>query len=363
MKLSYVLPCLVSAALAITSPDDPLCVYPGTCSPPSSSDYPYVGGRTELVPRSQWVESGGFCGALSIQSIAMTYGAYISQDIVRKHAPEQSGSHGDETLGYEISTENILPALEALSLTYDSWDSSSTALPQGNAYLQWMKKQLVRGAGIVQFVLCAGDEHYIPQDDGTALYFDHIEPFFKIYSKHPLTDEAVYDDDIVVHGSDYGPDGQDNLGYFRTFASILDDTNMKGNCADAGTEWKQNEMFPCINSNITYGTAITGLDGLGFDPIMSVPTALLVNSTSEPDIREGNDPAIFQATLLIGVDLGLASGTYLVSRFDGVDEFREGRRSAVYEVEVEEARAQPLEWVDSVTFLSSSAVYYTVEKN
>jgi hypothetical protein len=171
----------------------------------------------------------------------------------------------------------------------------------------------------------------------------------------------VYDDDIVVHGSDYGPDGEDNLGYFRTFASLLDDTDMKGNCADAGTEWKQNEMFPCINNNITYGTAITGLDG--FDPITSVPTSLIVNATAEPDIREGNAPAIFQATLLIGVDGGLTEGSYSISRFDGVDEFREGKRSAVYRVDVEEAQSEPLEFVDEETFLSSSSVYFTVEKN
>ena len=126
-------------------------------------------------------------------------------------------------------------------------------------------------------------------------------------------------------------------------------------------QWKQNEMYPCVNSNITYGTAITGLDG--FDPIISVPTSLVVNATEEPDIREGNNPAIFQATLLIGVDDGLAEGIYFVSRFDGVDEFRTGKRSAVYEVDVEEAQAEPLEFVDDVSFLSSRSVYYTVERN
>jgi hypothetical protein len=101
MKLFHLLflPLLTSAA---PLSDDYVCVSPGTCSPPSADDYPYVGGRTELIPRSQWVESGGFCGALSIQSIAMTYGAYISQDIVVSKEEE-----GQETRGRVRTTTNI----------------------------------------------------------------------------------------------------------------------------------------------------------------------------------------------------------------------------------------------------------------
>ncbi|GMH64999.1 hypothetical protein TL16_g04092 [Triparma laevis f. inornata] len=339
--------------------DDSACVNPGTCTEPDPTLYPFVGGRTALVPRQQWVESGGFCGALSIQSIAMTYGAYISQDLVRKAAPYQSGSHGDDTLGYEISTQNILPCLSNLNLNYDSWDSDKQPVPQGQAYLSWLKKQLSAGAGIVQFVLCAGDEHYIPQDDAPPLYFDHIEPFFKIYSKHPLSDSTVYNDDILVHGSDYSPDGDENLGYFRTFDSLLDDTDMQGNCANAGTEWKQNEMYPCLYKNQTYGTAITGL----VNSKNLISTSLQVNATSEPDVREGNDPVLFQATLLIGVESGISKGSYVVSRFDGIDDFKNQKRSAAYEVECEEDSTEPLEHVDKVLFLSSSSVYYTVEKS
>lgn len=54
--------------------------------------------------------------------------------------------------------------------------------------------------------MCKGDEH-----NAYGLGpFDHIEPVFGLYSNHPLTDEEVYDDDYLVHGSDYALDGDKN---------------------------------------------------------------------------------------------------------------------------------------------------------
>jgi hypothetical protein len=303
------------------------------------------------------VESGGFCGSVSIQSISMSYGAYISQDLIRKAAPYQSGSHGDENLGYEISTENILPALSALNLNYDSWDSASAPLPQGTAYLQWLKKQLAQDRGIVQFVLCAGDEHNVAPDDEPPLVFDHIEPFFMIYSKHPLNDTTVYDDDIIVHGSDYTPDGSDNLGYFRSMDSLLDDTTMAGNCKDAVPQWKHNEMYPCIYETQAYATAITGIAG----GEKFIPISLQVNSTAEPDFRVGEEVTVFEGTLIIigGVKEG---SSYTITRYDGVQEF--AKRSVAYEYTVEiESDSDDFKWVDPHVFKTDGAVYYLVALN
>ena len=49
--------------------------------------------------------------------------------------------------------------------------------------------------------MCKGDSHNcygIPN----ATY-DHIEPVVGIYSNAPLDDLTVYDDDVLVHGSNY----------------------------------------------------------------------------------------------------------------------------------------------------------------
>jgi hypothetical protein len=59
---------------------DSHCVAPGTCTPPKTRFHRLA----TVIPRVQWIIDGGFCGSLSIQSIALTFGAWISQDRVRK---------------------------------------------------------------------------------------------------------------------------------------------------------------------------------------------------------------------------------------------------------------------------------------
>ncbi len=55
-----------------------------------------------------------------------------------------------------------------------------------------------------------------------------------MFSDQSLDDVTeVYDTDVLVHGSDYAPDGKDNLGYFRTFNSMPDGKDMDGNCKNA----------------------------------------------------------------------------------------------------------------------------------
>ena len=110
------------------------------------------------LPRSQWGDSGGFCGALSIQVIGMSYGVYHSQDVIRKQAPEANPpGHGDPTEGYEILHSNVEGALQNLKFDFTSWDWENEPKPQGQAYLSWLKGQLVEGSGVVQFVMCKGD--------------------------------------------------------------------------------------------------------------------------------------------------------------------------------------------------------------
>ena len=59
--MKYIVATLFSFALSLTKTFayDPACVYPGSCEPPSPEEYPFKGGRANLVPRQQWVESGG----------------------------------------------------------------------------------------------------------------------------------------------------------------------------------------------------------------------------------------------------------------------------------------------------------------
>ena len=85
-----------------TDAKDDACVAPGICTPPDTQ----FSKVAPLNPRAQWTTDGGFCGALSIQSIALTFGTYISQDIIRKAAP-YGGGHGQKNEGYEVLPVNI----------------------------------------------------------------------------------------------------------------------------------------------------------------------------------------------------------------------------------------------------------------
>jgi hypothetical protein len=79
--------------------------------------------------------------------------------------------------------------------------------------------------------MCKGDEHNC-YDIPNATY-DHIEAVYGIWSNHSLSDYTVYPDDVLVHTSDYAPDGSANTGYYRRFDSLIDTTEMNGNCSAA----------------------------------------------------------------------------------------------------------------------------------
>ena len=137
--------------------------------------------------------------------------------------------HGNSTEGYEVGTQNIGPALDNLKINHEIFNYKNYPKPQSQAYLKWVKRNLAHGQPVVQYVMCKGDSH---TGDG-VVPFDHIEPAFGLYTNHPLTDDEIYDDDYLVHGSDYSPDGEKNLGYFRPFNSLVDTVDMEGNCKDA----------------------------------------------------------------------------------------------------------------------------------
>lgn len=116
---------------------------------------------------------------------------------------------------------------------------------------------------------------------------DHIEPFWGLYSNHDLKDPNIYDDDYIVHGSDYAPDGDANLGYFRKMTSMVDTVKMDGNCKDASPIFGQNEMYPCFDDQQNYGTSIKGLR----DPKNQLlPLYITSPIIDEPNVRLGAQP-------------------------------------------------------------------------
>ena len=179
-----------------------------------------------------------------------------------------------------------------------------------------MKRMLAHQHPVVAFVMCKGD---IPHSAYECGPFDHIEPFWGLYSNHNLMDPAVYDDDYIVHGSDYGPDGDKNLGYFRRMNSMVDTTAMDGNCKnalpnlyppDVPERVPRNEMYPCFNDQNNYGTALMGLN----DPLnKTLPLYLKTDVMNDPDVRIGE--VAIPMDLVIHIS-GLTVGTrYRIKKY------------------------------------------------
>ena len=47
----------------------------------------------------------------------------------------------------------------------------------------------------------------------------------------------------------------DKQPYYRPMSTLEDSVKMDGNCANAGSGFGRNEMYPCFDEKVTYGLA------------------------------------------------------------------------------------------------------------
>eukprot|EP01062_Namystynia_karyoxenos_P083164 TRINITY_DN9513_c0_g1_i1.p2 TRINITY_DN9513_c0_g1~~TRINITY_DN9513_c0_g1_i1.p2 ORF type:complete len:380 (+),score=154.50 TRINITY_DN9513_c0_g1_i1:130-1140(+) len=318
------------------------CVAPGVCSAPPAK-YTRV---LPLRPHQQWNINGGFCGAMSVQLNAMAFGAYISQDLVRKANTHGEG-HGSPAEGYEVLPGNVAETARNLKLTCDEWNYNQTK-PQIAGYKRWMKKHLAQGHPVVWFVMCKGDGHVpYPGSNPNGGHFDHVEPVWGIGSNSSLSDDTVYDSDWLVHGSD-----QDLYPYYRTFGSLADNPKMEGNCKNAQPGVGRNEMYPCLDDQVNYGIAVTGLAVSG-----SLPVSLDVDIQSEPDVRMYAPPSRVHGTVTVS---GLQPGkSYTLYRYEGTASLPAAAPFTGYKSSHKfTASGSTYQYKDPDYFMSNSAVYY-----
>eukprot|EP00936_MAST-01D_sp_MAST-1D-sp1_P002341 g2341.t1 len=337
------------------------CVSPGTCTPPKAQ---YSAQAKGPKPGQQWNLSGGFCGGWSTQQSALSVGAWVSQDLVRRSNRAQTGieknMHGDTTLGYEVVPVNVEYTAQQLKLAYDMWDYTQPA-PQAAAYKKWLKSHLVKGRSIVWFPICKGDEHQCYEGScPNGGEIDHVEPMFGIFSNHSLDDAEVYDDDVILHASD-----QDKEPYYRAMSTLEDDLSMEGNCANAGAGFGKNEMYPCFDKKVTYGLAVTGLAVTG-----TLPVSLEVDlgySQAEPNVREGARAKQLTGTVTV---TGLAAGqSYTIYRYDTPAETVPVKVPSAAPFDASNAVKQftadsdSFSWTDTSGFASDGATYYLATKS
>jgi hypothetical protein len=331
--------------------------FDGDCKAPSTHQY---GKELPVQMRQQWDDSDGYCGSLATQNILLSQGAYVSQDHVRRAVP---GTDRGPGTGAELYYENIGPAMDTLKWRHDDWDWRHEQQPQWKNYLVWMKRHIINGEGIVWMIKDAAFElkQYNHTDEGImGPSFGHEEPVFGIYSKHPLTDTSTYyDDDVLVHGSDYCAGSHvEGPRNYRLFSSLPDE-QMRGNCAHAQGTIGQ---YPCINEQQNLGFAVLG----PVEEEKSIRVHLMLDRFDEPDNDQMNlrNPVDIKGTVTVEGPLEVGekyailrwndfkkvptTGKYLDSEFDDSHTFVATAETYVYE--------------DPKPFQSTGTTYYRCVK-
>lgn len=233
-----------------------------------------------LQPGIQWDAHGGYCGAWSFQRTVLAKGAYISQQQVRDHA-KFGGGHDEEILN-----TNIDGAFQKLHIKHDNFQFNVLPVPQADAYLKFMKKNLIAGNPIIWMVMFSGgsspDDGYTMDNDTNGVY-DHIEPVAGIMSDYPLTDETVHDTDVFA----YFDDASKATNY-------VVQSKVPGECSFGDSNQKHCQhrcktgfMGQCVWDQHGYIYAILDLE----DEHDAVPVSLSISPfASEPYTRGGEKP-------------------------------------------------------------------------
>jgi len=182
-----------------------------------------------IQPGTQWGDAGGYCGSWASQRAFLGIGAWVSQQQVRDRTTRCStvlpnGGHDSEILSC-----NIDEAWKNLKIDYDAFDYTNTKLPQTAAYATWLKKQLVAGYVVAWMIMWNGERFPIYNLTPPAGMYGHVEPVIGIQSNHPLDDETVYPDDVVLHYMDVG-----NKTLYRNISSLPCKWDGVGTKADCG---------------------------------------------------------------------------------------------------------------------------------
>jgi len=290
----------------------------------------------------QWNDAGGYCGSWAIGRAALAKGAYIDQQMVRDHTSPSPGcpsSHDNEIL-----TPNIEEALSRLKLKVEGFDYKNLPTPQTDAFFSFVKKQLVAGHPVVWYIMWNGQTYPIYDLQLPHGVYGHVEPVIGIQSNHPLTDETVYDDDVLVHFDD-----NSKSTIYKPFKTLAGDWAGPGHASQC-----QSGSRYCIGPH-AYGWAVQGF----LDEREALPLSLSIDPwQKEPDVAPSKlfpaKPNKITGTLTAE---GLTAETkYDIYRWDSAEDaftYEEAYKIATFT-----ASDDTFVFQDPKTFSSYSATYY-----
>ena len=333
--ISFLLPAVTASSSSMKMPqgisESTICSS-GLCDDP---DLPYE-RKSSSQPGYQWNDAGGYCGSWATQRAVLSKGAWISQQEVRDHTSPCGGNDN------EILSCNIDEAWTNLKLDYEGFDDINTPTPQTDAYLSWLKKQLIDGNAVAWMILWSGQQYPIYDLTPPEGMYGHVEPVIGIQSNHPLNDTKVYDDDVVLHFTDGGVNT-----VHRVMSSLAGEWAGPGEKADCG------DYDYCIGNPYGFGWAVKGFA----DNVDAAPASLHIDPWErEPDTRSGEDPNEIRGTLTA---TELKEGeTYTIYRWDSVKEAL--TYSDEYIKTSFKATSDTFVYEDDKSFLSNGSTYYRV---
>lgn len=292
----------------------------------------------DLPPRLMWGWGdglSGYCGSASIQTAALYYGNWLTQDAIR-------GTTGGHSAKDQVLLGvNAEAAASKMHLNITAWDFNR-AQPQADAFLKWSKEGLSAGEPIIFGVFMVGD------DDGD---YDHIVPM------------VGFDADTI-----YFNDLHANQTTSKKIAQLV--TSRKGCNRKGVTSMRRYHSVQdgsvqfeyCLPKQVDYGMRVHGIvDGGG----ETLPAKLIMGSWYEPDYSSEDQlhetPVTLGATLRIS---GLTAGeTYAVLRYDSADVVPKSDFLAGAYVDKQTFSASNSEHEMQVSFQSDSTTFYRCVRN
>jgi hypothetical protein len=270
---------------------------------------------SKVTPRLQWSRDGGYCGETSIQTAALQYGIWVSQEEVRRLAG------GEVLLGV-----NAGRALRRLRLAFSEWTPRGKREPRLPAFLEWLTGEVRQGHPCMIGVYIAGE------DFGE---YDHIVPVMGIREIGTGSAGSRPETQLFLHTL-FHPQG-----VWRKVSGLpASRSQCRAGWAEAGD----------IPERTPFGLAVTGSRDAA-----PYPVQLRVDRADEPDPKRGQAPCGLRGTLRIG---GLVKGArYIVERTDmrPRSSLQSGKRKTAKSFV---ASASTWEWADPDPIPSNGTTLY-----
>lgn len=201
----------------------------------------------DLPPRYMWGWSppewaSGYCGSMSLQTIGLYFGNWITEDAAR-------GSNGGHDAKHALLIgmgESENHALKVFRFNFTSWDDGRERRPQHTAFLKWAKDAIDAGEPVI----------------------------FGVYMR--LLKDPDYDHIVPMVGYDATGIYFNDLHSNSTLRYDISDFVRSRKCCSGGSE----EWSYCLPSSVDYGVRVHG--NADRDGIL-LPVRLSMDSWTEPD--------------------------------------------------------------------------------